>query len=77
LAVVFIVTPGEGGFANLFLFVTMISLLEIGLLVARRFEKKGETKISRWFAEEPTCRFCGMPIPEDTTFCPSCRKSQR
>jgi sec-independent protein translocase protein TatC len=77
LAVVFVVTPGEGGLANLFLFVTMIALLEIGLLVARRFEKKGEIKISRWFTGESSCKFCGMTFPEGTAFCPSCRKSQR
>ena len=77
LVVVFIVTPGEGGLANLFLFAIMIALLEIGLLIARRFEKKGEIKISRWFAERSSCKFCEMTFPEGTAFCPSCRKSQR
>lgn len=51
LVAVFIITPGEGGLANLFLFIIMIAFLEVGLLVARRYEKNRETTISRWFSE--------------------------
>ena len=76
LALVFLITPGEGGLANFMLFAVMIVLLEIGILFARRYEKKGEIRRPRWFTEEAKCKFCGKTIPTDTTFCQNCGKSQ-
>lgn len=42
LVAVFLITPGEGGLANFLLLSVMIVFLEIGLLVGKRYEKKGK-----------------------------------
>lgn len=77
LVLVFLITPGEGGLANFMLMAVMSVLLEIGILFARRYEKKGEIRRPRWFTEEAKCKFCGKTIPTDTTFCQNCGKSQK
>lgn len=77
LILVFLVTPGEGGLANLMLFIPLILLLEAGIFFARRYEKKGDIRRPRWFVEEAKCRFCGKTIPQETAFCPNCGKSQK
>jgi sec-independent protein translocase protein TatC len=77
LALVFLITPGEGGLANFMLMAVMIVLLEVGIFFARRYEKKGEIRRPRWFTEEAKCKFCGATIPTDTTFCQNCGKSQK
>jgi len=77
LILVFLITPGEGGLANFMLMAVMVVLLEVGIFFARRYEKKGEIRRPRWFAEEAKCKFCGETIPTDTTFCQNCGKSQK
>lgn len=77
LILVFLVTPGEGGLANFMLLIVMITLLESGILFARRYEKKGEVRRPQWFAEEEKCKFCMKIIPTNKTFCPYCGKSQK
>jgi sec-independent protein translocase protein TatC len=77
LVLVFLITPGEGGLANFMLMAVMVVLLEVGILFARRYEKKGEIRRPRWFTEEAKCKFCGKTIPTDTTFCQNCGKSQK
>lgn len=74
-----ILTP-DGALANFLLFFPMVALLEGGILVARRYEKRGITpgRISLFrHREEVKCKFCGTSISRDTTFCPKCKKSQR
>ena len=73
-----IMTP-DGGFpiGNLLIWVPMVLLMEIGVLVARRYEKEGETVLEHWLSGGPTCKFCGASIPDDTMFCPNCGKSQK
>lgn len=77
MILVFLITPGEGGLANFMLLAVMIALFEAGVFFAKRYEKKGEIRHSRWFAEEAKCKFCGKAIPTHTTFCPNCGKSQK
>ena len=73
-----ILTP-DGGFplGNFMLFIPMVLLAEIGVLFARRYEKRGVQKRIRWFPEESNCKFCGASISADTTFCSQCGKSQK
>ncbi|MEM2914427.1 MAG: twin-arginine translocase subunit TatC [Candidatus Bathyarchaeia archaeon] len=75
LILVFVITPGEGGLANLMLFIPLIILLEGGIFFARRYEKKGEIHRLPWFTEETKCKFCGKAMPSNVTFCPNCGKS--
>ena len=73
-----ILTP-NGGFplGNLMIWVPMVLLMEIGFLVARRYEKEGETVLERWLSGETTCKFCGTSIPDDREFCLRCGRSQK
>lgn len=77
LVLVFIITPGEGGLANFMLLAVMIVLFEVGILFARRYEKKGEIQHPRWYTEETKCKYCGKSISTHATFCPKCGKSQK
>lgn len=63
-----IITPDGGLFANLILLAAFIALVEGGILVAKRYEKK---KI----LEEKLCPFCHEYIG-DEIFCPNCGKSR-
>jgi sec-independent protein translocase protein TatC len=76
-AITALITPDGGPIGDLILFIPTVMLLEAGILIARRYEKKGEIRRSRWFTEEATCKFCGKIIPPDTAFCPYCGKSQK
>jgi sec-independent protein translocase protein TatC len=75
-AITALITPDGGPIADLILFIPAVILLEAGILIASRYEKKGEIRHPRWFTEEAKCKFCGKLIPTHTTFCPHCGKSQ-
>jgi sec-independent protein translocase protein TatC len=72
-----VVTPDGGPLADLILFIPIVLLVEVGILFARRYEKKGEVRRPRWFTEEAKCKFCGKTMAPDEMFCPSCGKSQK
>ena len=71
-----IITPDGGMFTNLILLGVFAGLLEGGILVAKRYEKKRE-KEEVEEVEVPTdrCRFCGKPLG-GRIFCPYCKRSQ-
>ena len=72
-----IITPDGGMFTNLILLGVFVGLLEGGILVAKRYEKKREKEEEVEEVEIPTdrCRFCGKPLG-GRIFCPYCKKSQ-
>jgi sec-independent protein translocase protein TatC len=72
-----LITPDGGPIADLLLFIPIVMLVELGILFARRYEKKGETRRFSLFTSGATCKFCGSKIPDDTIFCPKCGKSQK
>lgn len=63
-----IITPDGGVFANLILLGFLIILIEGGILIAKRFEKKREL-------QEKLCPFCGGYVG-DEVFCPDCGRSR-
>ncbi|MBS7604954.1 MAG: twin-arginine translocase subunit TatC [Candidatus Bathyarchaeia archaeon] len=71
LALVFIITPGEGGLANLALFSIIILLFEAGIFFASRYEKKVEP------IKTPKCKYCGESMSARLIFCPKCGRSQK
>ena len=73
-----ILTP-DGGFplGNLMIWVPMVLLMEIGILFARRYEKRGEVRRARWLPKRPHCKFCGETVSADEVFCPKCGKAQK
>jgi len=73
-----ILTP-DGGFplGNFMIWIPMVLLMEIGILFAHRYEKKGEARRITWFSRGASCKFCGASISADESFCPKCGKSQK
>lgn len=73
-----IITPDGGMFTNLILLGVFVALLEGGILVAKRYEKRREQE-QEIVEEAPKvnrCKFCGKPLEEGKIFCPHCGKSQ-
>ncbi|MEM1515841.1 MAG: twin-arginine translocase subunit TatC [Candidatus Bathyarchaeia archaeon] len=77
LVAVFAITPGEGGLANLLLFTILSMLLELGILVAKRSERKKEENTSLPHFVKRKCKFCNKSIPQGVIFCPRCKKAQK
>jgi sec-independent protein translocase protein TatC len=73
-----ILTP-DGGFplGNLMIWIPMVLLMEIGILFARRYERKGGVRRVSWLSRGASCKFCGASISADAAFCPQCGKSQK
>jgi Tat protein translocase TatC len=64
-----LITPDGGPFLDVILFVPVITLLEIAVLLGRRYAPPEEKP------EGPVCRYCGAPIGAETRFCPSCGRA--
>ncbi len=57
-----LITPDGGPIADAALFIPIIVLLEISILVAKRYEREGAPVKLPWFEPEARCRFCGGGI---------------
>ena len=72
-----LISPGATPQGDLYLFLALVLLVEVSLLIGRRFESKtGPTNtpaILKIFSK-PTCKFCNAEINESSKFCPNCRK---
>ena len=71
------ISPGSSPQGNALLFIPMVLLFELGLLVARRYEKKGNVRRIQPFWQVPKCKFCGAVIASDSTFCKKCGRAQK
>ncbi len=66
------ITPDGWLVGNTVLFLPLVVLLEIAVLIAKRFEKAREAGAY----SAPRCKFCGGEIPEGSVFCSKCGRSQ-
>jgi sec-independent protein translocase protein TatC len=66
------ITPDGWLVGNTMLFLPLVVLMEVAVLVAKRFEKARE--VGAYLA--PRCKFCGGEIPEGSVFCSKCGRSQ-
>ncbi len=71
-----LITPDGGPIADAALFIPIILLLEIAIIIAKRYEKEGVPPKRTWFAPEMQCRYCGAEMNAGMTFCWRCGKSQ-
>lgn len=73
-----VVTPDGGPLADLALFLPVIILLESGIMVAKRYEKKAGSSIVQRsiFTQSPKCINCNSPLDNSKQFCSSCGTSQ-
>jgi sec-independent protein translocase protein TatC len=73
-----IITPNGGPLADLALFIPMVILLEVAILVAKRYEGAGERKFTLFpSVKYVKCNYCGADIPEDTIFCTRCGRATK
>ena len=63
------VTPDGGPFLDVILFVPVILLLELAVLVGKRYAPRAESP------QGPLCRHCGEPLVRSDVFCPSCGRA--
>jgi sec-independent protein translocase protein TatC len=74
-----IVTPDGGPLADIALFVPMVILLEVAVLLGRRYEREHVDErlpASREKLVYGKCRWCGNLLTEADVFCPACGKSR-
>ncbi len=74
-----LISPGATPLGDLYLFLALLSLVELSIFAGKRFEHRmgtadSQSMISKWFAPVPTCRFCNTQIQEGTRYCPSCKR---
>jgi len=66
------ITPDGWLVGNTVLFLPLVILLEVAVIIAKRFEKAREAGAY----SVPRCKFCGGEIPEGSVFCSKCGRSQ-
>ncbi len=76
LVVTAVITPDGGPIADFALFIPLLFLMELAILVAKRYETEGLPTTMRWFQPEAKCRFCGLEMARNERFCRRCGKSQ-
>ncbi len=67
-----IITPDGWLVGNTVLFLPLVVLLEVAVIIAKRFEKAREMGAY----SVPRCKFCGGEVPEGSVFCSKCGRSQ-
>lgn len=74
-----LITPDGGPIADAALFLPVVILLEVGILVAKRYEKRRgekEPAIVRVLSGGVIkCRYCGAEVQSARTFCPKCDRA--
>jgi sec-independent protein translocase protein TatC len=76
LVITAVITPDGGPIADFALFVPLIFLLELAILVAKRYETEGLPTTIKWLQPEAKCRFCGSEMTRNEKFCRRCGRSQ-
>lgn len=75
-----LITPDGGPIADVALFLPIVVLLEAGILVAKRYEKRrleGGPRVSAVSApvRVERCRYCGAELRSEGAFCPKCGRA--
>ncbi|MEM1544867.1 MAG: twin-arginine translocase subunit TatC [Candidatus Methanomethylicia archaeon] len=73
-----IITPNGGPLADLALFIPMIILLEVAVLVAKKYEGIRERRFTLLpSVKYVKCSYCGAEIPEGSVFCTRCGRATK
>lgn len=73
-----VITPDGGPIADIALFVPMVILLELAVLIGKRYERESDV-MQRPSTSKPVhikCKFCGGLLDPSSSFCAMCGKSQ-
>jgi sec-independent protein translocase protein TatC len=74
-----VISPGATPQGNLYLFIALISLIEVSIFAGKLFEKKKTLapplapKLETFL--KPTCKFCSKDIDPKSIFCPHCNRA--
>lgn len=82
--IIALITPDGWLVGNSVLFFPLVLLLELSIIIARRFEKRREAELQLLEKENPgenpeqhyKCKFCGEAMEESEKFCPNCGRAQ-
>jgi sec-independent protein translocase protein TatC len=71
------ISPGATPQGDLALFIFLALLVEVSLLMGRRFEQKKAVQAPATLSlfSNPTCRFCHNEVDRNSSFCPTCKRS--
>ena len=72
------ITPDGGPLADFALFIPLMAMLEITILIAKRYERRAKDSAITGEVVETSkkCKFCGSRMGNNKIFCPKCGKSQ-
>jgi sec-independent protein translocase protein TatC len=71
------ISPGATPQGDLVLFISLALLVEVSLLVGRRYERKNavQAPAALNLFSNPTCMFCHKEVDDNASFCPTCKRS--
>ena len=69
------ITP-DGGPGSIIMMLPLVLLMEMGVLIARRYERNRTAPPRIRLFEVQKCKFCGKEVSADASFCDRCGKSQ-
>lgn len=74
-----LISPGATPLGDLYVFLALVTLIEISILAGKSFERKsgtagGQSALSKWLAPPSTCKFCKTQINANSGYCPSCKR---
>jgi len=70
------ITP-DGGPGSMIMTLPLVILTELGVIVAKRYEKGRTTPSRLQIFESSKCRFCGKEMAVDVSFCTDCGRAQK
>jgi sec-independent protein translocase protein TatC len=74
-----LISPGATPQGDLVLFLALVALVEVSLVMGKRYERKAGTGDSQsllsQFFSPVRCKYCKAEIDNNLNFCPKCRKS--
>ncbi len=77
--VAMLISPGATPIGDLYLFLALLSLVEISIFAGKIFEKRigkgnSQSLLSKWFSTQaPTCKYCNSAIEANQPYCPNCK----
>jgi len=74
-AITAIITPDGGPVADISLFIPVITMMEVAVFVAKRYEKQSAGSVANVKVIN-TCKFCGVEVDDVDVFCPHCKRSR-
>ena len=74
-----LISPGATPLGDLYLFIALLSLIELSVFAGKFYERKlgtGQSQplLSKWFSPTKSCKFCNSQLQQDAHFCYNCNR---